>query len=390
MADVAAPDPTGRRARPARSRRRVVAAATLAGMSVTGVAGAVAVAAAGDTGAGAGAGTGEADGTGVATATATVETRDLVTTESYEGQLGYGDASPIVAGRAGVVTSVAAVGETVAAGGTLFTVDLEPTVLLAGAVPAFRDLSVDSEDGADVAQLEQALVDAEYGDGLTVDEDFTSATAAAVEAWEEALGRTGPDGTVELGDVVFAPEAVRISTISAEVATQVEEGTTVVEATPTAKVVTVDVGVDDAARVEAGTAVTLELPDGSEAAGTIADVDTDTGEADDDAATSGAEGEGDEPTVTVTVSFDDPAAAADFDSGTVDVTVERSRVDGATAVPVTALLALAEGGYAVQVVDDAEPSGHRLVGVEVGTYADGYVEVTGDGIEDGADVVVPA
>jgi hypothetical protein len=30
------------------------------------------------------------------------------------------------------------------------------------------------------------------------------------------------------------------------------------------------------------------------------------------------------------------------------------------------------------------------VGVEVGTYADGYVEVTGDGIEDGADVVVPA
>ncbi len=366
--------------------RRIVAAVAGVAVTVAGTAAVVATAS-GDDGSGAAEAAG---GTAGETATAAVETRDLVTTDTYEGQLGYGDAAAVASGRAGVVTSVAAVGETVAPGGTLFAIDLEPTVLVAGAVPAFRDLSVDSDDGADIAQLEQALVAAGHGDGLTVDETFTSATAAAVEAWEEAIGRADPDGVVARGDVVFSPDPVRISTVSAAVSTQVEEGTSVVEATPTTKVVTMDLAVDAAARVEAGTAVALDLPDGTETAGTVSEVGTEA-TADDDATAEGSEASPDaEPTVPVTVTFDDPAAAAAFDSGTVDVTLERARVDGATAVPVTALLALAEGGYAVQVVDGAEPSGHRLVGVEVGTYADGFVEVTGDGLEAGVDVVVPA
>ena len=58
------------------------------------------------------------------------------------------------------------------------------------------------------------------------------------------------------------------------------------------------------------------------------------------------------------------------------------------AVPVEALLALRGGGNAVEVVGS---SGERtLVAVETGTFADGYVEVTGRGIEEGARVVVPA
>jgi hypothetical protein len=92
----------------------------------------------------------------------------------------------------------------------------------------------------------------------------------------------------------------------------------------------------------------------------------------------------------VTVALDDPAAAAGFDSGAVEVTIETSRVEDATAVPVTALLARTEGGYGLQVVDDREPEGHRLVPVEVGAIADGWVEVSGDGIEAGVEVVVPA
>ncbi|MDP1819740.1 MAG: hypothetical protein Q8K58_07560 [Acidimicrobiales bacterium] len=58
-------------------------------------------------------------------------------------------------------------------------------------------------------------------------------------------------------------------------------------------------------------------------------------------------------------------------------------------MPVTALLALAEGGYAVELVSGAG-SGARLVPVEVGTHADGWVGIEGDGIEPGAAVVVPA
>ena len=53
----------------------------------------------------------------------------------------------------------------------------------------------------------------------------------------------------------------------------------------------------------------------------------------------------------------------------------------------TALLALAGGGYGVELADGDGTT--RLVGVETGVYADGYVQVTGDGIAEGASVVVP-
>jgi hypothetical protein len=51
------------------------------------------------------------------------------------------------------------------------------------------------------------------------------------------------------------------------------------------------------------------------------------------------------------------------------------------AVPVGALVALSEGGYAVQL------TGNRLVAVETGMFAKGMVEVTGDGIAEGDEVV---
>ena len=60
------------------------------------------------------------------------------------------------------------------------------------------------------------------------------------------------------------------------------------------------------------------------------------------------------------------------------------------AVPVAALLAVLEGGYAVEVVD-ASGSTH-LVAVETGLFQDGWVEVTapnGD-LTVGDEIVVPS
>jgi hypothetical protein len=51
-------------------------------------------------------------------------------------------------------------------------------------------------------------------------------------------------------------------------------------------------------------------------------------------------------------------------------------------VPVQALLALAEGGYAL------ETEGGDLIGVETGAFADGFVEVAGQGLAEGLEVVV--
>ena len=319
----------------------------------------------------------------VATGTATAERRDLVVADRYEGTLGFGTSDGIVAGRAGVVTSVAAVGTTVAPGGTLLSVDLEPTVLLAGAVPAFRQLDAEASDGADIRQLEQGLVDLGHGWGLTVDETFTAATARAVKAWEKALGRDDPDGVVERGDVAFAPGAVRIAEVPSPVGTQVKADTVVVKASATTKVVTLELGADAANRLDVGMPAGLELPNGNATTGKVASLAEQAA----DPEAGGGPGAG--PVVAVTVALDDPAAAEGVDSGTVDVSTERSRDDGATAVPVAALVALAEGGYAVEVVDGAAPGGSRLEAVEPGTYADGWVAVEGDGIRPGTTVVVP-
>lgn len=318
-----------------------------------------------------------------ATTTATVESRDLVVSDTYDGTLGYGPSSPVEARASGVVTGTAKAGDVVGPGGALFELDLQPTVLLTGSVPAFRELSVSSEAGADVTQLERGLVAAGFGSELLVDETFDSATSAAVLAWEEALGRFTPDGVVELGDVVFAPEPVRVSAISAAVGSQVQAGSPVIEVGSTVKVVSADVGVDATANLTPGTSVDIELPDRTDTTGTVTDVGNPTTAQ----ATTGPGGA--TPTVKVTVALDDPAAAGDVDTGAVEITAERSRVDDAIATPVTALLALVEGGYAVEVVDESSQTGRRLVGVEVGAYAEGYVQVQGDGVEPGVEVVVP-
>jgi multidrug efflux system membrane fusion protein len=378
--------------------------ATLAALLVTA---AVVVVARGDGGGGSG------PGGAAATATVPVEMRDLVLSEELDGDLSFGEADPVTAGRDGVVTGVSAPGTAVGQGGVLFHLDLQPTVLLHGEIPAFRDLSVDAGPGTDITQLEQALVELGFGDGVTVDTEFTASTAAAVTEWETSLGRSDPDGVVTLGDVVFAPGDLRIAEVAAEPGTQVEPGAAVVQATATVKVVTLQLTVGEVANLEAGTPVTITLPDDTEATGMIADVATEpsttgSGSSSEGSGSrregtgSGGEGGGSGPegsggagsgqeseTYPVTVALDDPAAAESFDSGAIEVVVERSRVEDATAAPVTALLARSEGGYALQVVDDTQPEGYRHVPVEVGAIAGEWVEVSGDGIEAGVEVVVP-
>ena len=56
-------------------------------------------------------------------------------------------------------------------------------------------------------------------------------------------------------------------------------------------------------------------------------------------------------------------------------------------MPVAALLALAEGGYGLEII---EGSGSRIVAVETGLFADGRVEVSGDGVSQGATVGMPS
>jgi hypothetical protein len=89
--------------------------------------------------------------------------------------------------------------------------------------------------------------------------------------------------------------------------------------------------------------------------------------------------------VAVIVVPDHPAATGQLDQEPVQVELATDTHRGVLAVPITALLALAEGGYGLEVVD---PSGaHRLVAVRTGLFATTLVEVSGAGIAEGTRVV---
>ena len=89
----------------------------------------------------------------------------------------------------------------------------------------------------------------------------------------------------------------------------------------------------------------------------------------------------------MTVKLDKPAGAGSWDQAPVEVSFESSRRTGVLTVPVTALLALAEGGYGVEVV---EGSRTRIVAVKTGMFANGRVEISGAGLKEGLRVAVPA
>jgi multidrug efflux pump subunit AcrA (membrane-fusion protein) len=90
------------------------------------------------------------------------------------------------------------------------------------------------------------------------------------------------------------------------------------------------------------------------------------------------------PKITVTVGLDDAAAAGSLDSAPATVRFTKDVRQGVLAVPVGALLALAEGGYAVEVDENGR---RRLIAVRTGLFSGGKVEVTGTGLAAGMRVV---
>jgi multidrug efflux pump subunit AcrA (membrane-fusion protein) len=93
-------------------------------------------------------------------------------------------------------------------------------------------------------------------------------------------------------------------------------------------------------------------------------------------------------TFEVLIELDDPAVAAGLDEAPVDVIVVSDSVEEVMAIPVSALVALLEGGYAVEV--DAGGGHTQLVAVEVGFFStNNMIEITSAALQPGDQVVVP-
>ncbi|WP_307798172.1 efflux RND transporter periplasmic adaptor subunit [Actinoplanes flavus] len=308
-------------------------------------------------------------------ATADITRQTLIDRERHDGSLGYGDAVSLTTRLSGTVTWLPTEGATIKRGKPLYKLDNDPVVLLYGPLPAYRALSP-GLDGPDVKQFERNLWALGYR-GFTVDGDYTSSTASAVEDWQEDLG-LDETGTVELGRIVYATGAIRVADRSVDVGATAQPGTELVTTTGTGRVATVELEMSDQRLAKKGTKVEVTLPDGKTVPGHISGVESTVETADNPT-------EEDRTTLNVTIGFDQ--APQGLDEAAVGVQFVSSQRENVLTVPVNALLSLAEGGYGLQVVDGA---GSRIVAVETGLFADGRVEITGDGLTEGMKVGVPA
>ncbi|WP_350280812.1 peptidoglycan-binding domain-containing protein [Kribbella sp. HUAS MG21] len=308
--------------------------------------------------------------------TAKVTQQTLKDTETADGRLGFGATTAAVNRVAGTVTAVPDSGQELRRGNTVYSIDNKPTTLLYGALPAYRRLA-DGTEGTDVLQLEQNLQAMGYT-GFTVDDEYTDATAAAVEEWQEDLG-LDETGVVELGSVVFAPGHIRVDSVQAQEGAPLGPNQPVLNYTGTTRAVTVQLDAADQRLATLNAAVTVGLPDGKTVAGKIQKVSTVIIPAE-------SQDKDPETKIEVIVSVADQRAVAAWSSAATDVTFTASERKNVLTVPVAALVALREGGFGVEVTDGTTS---QYVPVKTGLFASGQVEISGTGIKAGTTVGIP-
>jgi peptidoglycan hydrolase-like protein with peptidoglycan-binding domain len=364
------------------------------------------------------------DGDGVVGASQIVFVPGSVIVDEAPAQLGGSvqPGEPLISGRVlnrqfdiaatlddgGAIGVLVPAGTPVGTGTVLFSQRGVPVAAVVGdfsTSPALeRDLSVGVESGIDVELLETMLSGAGHdaGGALDVDDTFDEATGEAYLAWRAAVGWPAEDGTEPADVVVPAGSLVTVpSGLSATGAT-VTEGDEVTADRPVMTMgeatrrITTTASLGDEA-FELGAVMAVELPDGTVLDGEVVTVDS-VLSTDPNGGTSTV------VEVGIEVAGEIPALFAEFVEVPVTLRVPGESELGVLIVPVSALVALAEGGYAVEVViddgtsadntsaDDTAPDGTatKLVAVDPGLFADGFVSVSSDELSAGVEVVVPS
>jgi len=292
--------------------------------------------------------------------------------------LGYAASYTVTGQGGGTLTWLPSAGQLIRQGQVLYrTGNGTPVVLLYGSVPDWRTMS-EGTTGQDVTQLNHDLVHLGYassGDISALGWDYYSwETQYAVENMEEGLGVSSPPGSLTLGSVVFKPEALRVSQVTASPGSPASGP--VLSATSDRHIVTINLSTALESEVKTGDAVTVTLPSGSTTPGVITSVGT------------VASGSSSSATVPVSVKLTDPSAAGSLDQAPVTVNITTASASDVLVVEVGALLAQQSGGYAVEVI--GPDNSRRLVPVTIGLFDDaaGLVQVTGN-LTPGERVVVP-
>jgi hypothetical protein len=318
-----------------------------------------------------------------APATAAVTQQDLSATTPVTATLGYAGSYTVTGRGGGTLTWLPSAGQVIGQGQVLYRVDNgSPVVLLYGSVPDWRPIST-GDTGSDVSQLNHDLVRLGYANSAGVAalgwDYYSWETEYGMQRLEEHLGVSSPPGLLSLGQVVFEPEALRVSQVTGSLGGPAAGP--LLAATSDRLVVTISLDVSAQSEVKAGDRVTVTLPGGTTTPGVVSSVGK--------VASSGS-GPDATTTIPVQVRLTDPKAAGSLEQAPVTVNITTESSPGPVlAVPVTALVARSPGGYVVEVAGPGNT--RRWVPVTPGIYdgANGLVQVTG-ALRPGQRIVVPA
>ena len=272
---------------------------------------------------------------------------------------------------------------------------IEATIAMYGEQPAWRTFEAGMAEGLDVFQLEQNLVALGYDEtgSIAIDHEFDEHTSTAIENMQSVL-RLPITGKLEFREVLFIPgnSVVQYSEFHTEIGTSIVPTNPVLSLTTIEKVISKP-GFEDVIKslqkvntsievvnkdlVDLVLIVSIELPDENIISGTISDI------GDIAVIPQGNQGE---PYLEIVVSLEDTESYPEWTGASVTVSVTKKLASNVLAAPVTSLLAILGGGYAIEVIENGSS---KLVPVSVGLYADGWVEINGDGINVGTEVVVP-
>ena len=314
--------------------------------------------------------------------TATVVRTDLATTVLTSGTLGFAATSPVVNQLAGTYTALPAPGQAIRPGQDLYRVDNLPVVLMRGRTPAWRTFAPGMTGGPDVTELQRNLIALGYATGLFAapSGQFDALTEVAVFRWQQAAGYP-VTGEIALGQVAFLPAGIIVGGLDTAPGQPASPGQVPYGVTAPKRIVTVPLGAN-LPPVTTGEAVSIVLPSGSTTPGTITAIGPVPPAG--NSGTSGTSGSS-STSMQLTITPDRPAATGTGQDVAVQVSLVTQSVHDVLAVPIAALLALAGGGYGVEV---AGPSGHdRLIGVTTGLFANTLVAVSGPDITAGMKVV---
>ncbi|MCX5013360.1 peptidoglycan-binding protein [Streptomyces sp. NBC_00555] len=329
----------------------------------------------------------EQRGDGLPPATAPVQRGDLSSGLQVEGTLGYAQERKVNAAGPGILTWLAGEGTAVERDGRLYEVNGKAVRLMYGSTPMYRPLKA-GDKGEDVKQLKRNLQALGHGTGLDPeDATFTAGTATAVKRWQKAH-KMPETGEVAKEDIAFASGPQRVRKNDSAVGDEPGPGKPVMTLTGTERVVRFQMDAAKAGAAKTGEPVTVRLPGGTTVTGKIESVGgTAAPDGKNEGGGPGGGSGGDKKAkVEVVVALDKPSEVNAPDQSPVSVGLTGEIRKGVLSVPVNSLLALAGGGFGVQVVEDGRA---REVKVEPGMFGNGRVEVTGDALKEGMQVGIP-